>query len=119
MPLEILRGDIRNRHPDMPVPPVIPPDKPTSLGLGPSFTTSSVTFSGNTALPVTTMSTQMAFNTGSQGDSDSLAVERALRILRAAGYQIPDNLLTEESEDLPEYGSGTQSLLASTFLDGL
>jgi hypothetical protein len=39
------------------------------------------------------MSTSVAFNnTGSQGDSDSLAVERALRTLHAAGYQIPDKL---------------------------
>jgi hypothetical protein len=90
------------------VPPV-----PFSYGQS-SFTTSSVTFSG------TTMSTSVAFNnTGSQGDSDSLAVERALRTLHAAGYQIPDNLPMEESEDLPEYDSGTQSLSASIYLDGL
>jgi hypothetical protein len=65
------------------------------------------------------MSTQVAFNTGSQGDSDSLAVEMAMRTLRAAGYQVPDKLPLEESEDLPEYDSGSQSLSASTFLDGL
>jgi hypothetical protein len=90
---------------------------PISYGQS-SFTTSSVTFSGNKALPVTTMSTSVAFNnTGSQGDSDSLAVERALRTLRAAGYQMPVKLPMEESEDLPEYDSGTQSLSASTYLD--
>jgi hypothetical protein len=60
------------------------------------------------------MSTTVAVNTGSQGDS-----ERALRTLRAAGYTIPDNLPTEESEDLPEYDSGTQSLSAVTQLGGL
>ena len=34
IPLNALRDDVRARHPDMPVTPVIQPDRPQSLGLG-------------------------------------------------------------------------------------